>query len=350
MESMSMKKQKLKQAAKLAGGIAGLLVIMIWVSGALRDRQAPGTLATEPGTPLPADAVRTTARRAAVPARTALAGTVQSERHINLSARLPAYVEAVHVDAGAVVQAGDLLVELDRRELREERAAAQAQLAQAETAFRRSERLLETNATTPQAHEAAEAAFRAAAANLERVNVMLSHTRITAPIDGIVADRFIEAGDLASPGQVLLSVYDPARLRLEVPVPARLVGYFPEGRTVSVELDQSPAPHAGTVTEVVSAFDPVTRTRGVKIRIEDAGADVLPGMYGQVTIETEPYDAVLLPAAAVRRVGQLERIALVRDGRVLTRLIRTGARHGDDVEILSGLAGGETVMLPDVTP
>ena len=65
MESMRMKKPKLKQAAKLVGGIAGLLVIMLWVSGALRDRQSPGTIATEPGTPLPADAVLTTARRAA---------------------------------------------------------------------------------------------------------------------------------------------------------------------------------------------------------------------------------------------------------------------------------------------
>jgi len=347
---MNMARRTLKQAAKLAGGIVGLLIIMVWASGALRSRVVPGVVAAEPGEPLPADAVVVTARIATVPVRVALAGTVQSERHINLSARLPAYVEAVHVSAGATVQTGDLLIELDQRELREELAAAQAQLAQAETAYRRSERLLETNATTAQAHEAAEAAYRAASATVERVNVMLSHTRITAPLDGVVADRFIEAGDLASPGQVLLSVYDPARLRLEVPVPARLVEHFPVGRTVQIDLDQSPAPLDGTVTEVVSAFDPVTRTRRVKVRIEEADAAALPGMYGQALFETDPHDAVLLPADAVQRVGQLERVALVRDGRIHTHLVRTGARHGDDIEIRSGLAGGEAVMLPESAP
>lgn len=345
-----MTRHKLKQAGKLVGGIAGLAVIMIWASGALRSRQAPGVVAAEPGEPLPAGAVVVTARRATVPVRIALAGTVRSERHINLSARLPAYVEAVHVSAGATVQAGDLLVELDQRELREELAAAQAQFAQAETAYRRSERLLETNATTAQAHETAEAAYRSAVANVERVNVMLSHTRITAPLNGIVSDRFIEAGDLASPGQVLVSVYDPARLRLEVPVPARLVGSFTVGRTVRIDLDQSPGPQSGTVTEVVSAFDPVTRTRRVKVRIDEAGANVLPGMYGQALIETDPDEAVLLRAVAVQRVGQIERIALVHDGRVHTRLVRTGPRHGEDLEILSGLVGGETVMLPETAP
>jgi len=337
-------KRRMKQAGKPLAGLLGLAVIVVWTSGALRSKQEPGKLEAEQAVAVPEGAVVVTARRETVPERVALSGTVRSERRINLSARLPAYVEAVHVSAGASVKEGDLLLALDQRELLKDLAAAEAQLAQAETAYQRSKRLLETNATTAQAHESAESAYKSAAAGMERVKVMLSYTRITAPLDGVVADRYIEAGDLAGAGQVLLSVYDPARLRLEVPVPARLIAHFPEGCEVSVTLDQRPVPMKGVVTEVVSEFDPVTRTRRVKIHLEDAHAEALPGMYGQVVIETDPHSAVLLPAEAVTRIGQLESVQVVREGRMSRRLVRTGPRHGAQVEILSGLEGGEQVM------
>ena len=335
----------MKRAGKPAGGLLGLAVIVIWTSGTLREKQAPGKLPADDATLVPTGAVMVATQRQTVSTRVSLSGTVRSERSINLSARLPAYVEAVHVSAGAAVAEGDLLLALDQRELREELAAAEAQLVQAETAYQRSKRLLETNATTAQAHESAESAFKSAAANVERVNVMLTYTRITAPLDGVVADRYIEAGDLAGAGQVLLSVYDPERLRLEVPVPARLISHFPEGREVTVTLDQVPAPLKGTVTEVVSEFDPVTRTRRAKVRLDDVVGKVLPGMYGQVIIETDPYEAVLLPEASIVRIGQLESVQVVRDGRAYRRVVRTGPRHDGLVEILSGLEDGEQVMV-----
>ena len=153
----------------------------------------------------------------------------------------------------------------------------------------------------------------------------------------------------ASSGQVLVSVYDPSRLRLEVPVPARLISHFPVGREVQVKLDLGDALVKGTVTEVVSAFDPVTRTRRIKVHLDEvADAAVLPGMYGQVLLDVEPHATVLLPVDSVIRIGQLESVQVVRDGRVFRRLVRTGPRHDGQVEILSGLAAGEQVVLPAV--
>lgn len=337
-------KPVMKKVLKTAGALLGLVVIVVWTSGVLRDRVAPGKLEGPAADPLPEDAVTVTARREQVPVNVSIPGTVHSERRINLSARLPAYVEAVNINAGYSVLEGDILVELDHREILKELAAAEAQFDQAETAYQRSKRLLETDATTVQAHEAAESAYKSAAANVERVNVMLSYTQVTSPLNGVVADRYIEAGDLAGAGQVLLSVYDPTRLRLEVPVPARLISHFPEGREVNVMLDQMPEVLKGTVTEVVSEFDPVTRTRRVKIRLEDVPETVLPGMYGQVHLAIDEHEAVLLPETALKRIGQLELVQVVRDGSLYRRLVRTGPRHDGQVEILSGLEGGETVL------
>lgn len=343
-------KGKLKGVAKIAGGLLGLAVIVVWSAGMLRTRQAPGKLPVDAGTPLPDGAVIHTVEAETVPTRVSLPGTVSSERRINLSARLPAYVEDVHVSAGSIVREGDLLIALDQRELVKQQEAAEAQLALAETGYQRAKRLLETNATTQQAYESAESAYKSAVATVDQIKVMLTYTRITAPLDGIVTDRFVEAGDLASPGQVLVAVYDPSRLRLEVPVPARLITHFPVGKEVEVKLDLGDARVKGTVTEVVSEFDPVTRTRRIKIRLDELADDaVLPGMYGKVLLAVDPHETVLLPSAAVTQIGQLESVLVVRESRALRRLVRTGPRYDGQVEILSGLAAGEQVLVPDAT-
>ncbi len=173
---------------------------------------------------------------------------------------------------------------------------------------------------------------------------MLSYTRIVSPLDGVVTDRRIEIGDLANPGQVLLSVYDASSMRLEVPVPARLVARLPIGFTVNVTLAQPPCELTGKVAEVVSEVDPTTRTRLVKIQLEEPPEDALPGAYGHVWVAGEPKDAILLPQTAVYRVGQLEYIQVVVGDRALRRLVRTGAVTAKRVEILSGVSAGEKVL------
>ncbi len=346
---MKMNPKKLRLTIKILAAAIAVFVIMAGASGAFRSRMPGGSLSVEAGEPIPPNGNTITVSKTQIPDHIRLSGTVHSERQIHLSARLSAFVEAVHVSAGDRVPEGQLLLELDERELREEQAAAQAALQQAETAFQRSERLLETNATTPQAHEAAESAYRAAKAQAERVNVMLTYARILAPIDGVVADRFVEAGDLASMGQPLLTIFDPASLRIEVPVPASLIQHFAVNKTFSITLDQEPTARTATVTEIVSAFDPVTRTRRVKLHIAEAGENVLPGMYGYVVVPTGHIQSILLPPDAIKTVGQLESVMLVVNDRLQRRLVRTGPEHDGMIRILSGLQDGDKVWIPNQT-
>ena len=338
----------LKQTWKLWAGLLGLAVIVLWTAGVLRSRTAPGTLDHAPGFACPAGASTVEAKMETIHTRIDVVGTVQSERKIHLSSRISAYIKDVLVNAGGSVSEGDLLVELDQREIREQLAAAEAQHVQAETAFKRAKRLLETSATTAQDFEGAESAFKAATAKVDGIKVMLSYTRIVSPLNGVVTDRRIEIGDLANPGHVLLSVYDASRMRMEVSVPARLVHHFPAGRTVNVVLDQPERSLVGRVTEIVSEVDPKTRTRLVRIQLDDDSAAALPGAYGHVWVESEPHQAVLLPVSAVYRVGQLEFVQIVRGDRVLRRLIKTGPQRDDRVEILSGMVAGEQVLLNPV--
>lgn len=339
-----------KGSVKWGLGSAALAVVVAWSAGSFERKQAPGKVDALPGVPLPAGAPTLAVKAEPMPLRVDVVGTVQSVETVRLSARLSAYVREVLVTAGSAVRKGQTLLLLDDRELQEQLKAARIQLQQAETEFNRTRKLMDTGAATDQALTAARSAFDGAQAQVRQVEVMLTFTEIKAPIDGVVTDRRVEAGDLANPGQILLSVYDPTKLRVEAPTPLRLIDKLPLGQAVTVELERPARTTKGTVSQIVAEVDPHSRTQMVKVQLDAADATVLPGTFARVWVEESVRPALLVPAAALRRVGQLESVQVVRNGRAVWRMVRTGRAHGDRIEILAGLEDGETVVVPPVMP
>lgn len=334
----------LKKYAKLLLGLIGLAVVIVWSGGFLGAKVQPGKLALEPGLPLPADAETYAVRAETIPTRVEVVGTTTSEERINLSARIPAYVREVFASAGDRVKKGQVVVTLDDRDIRQQLAGAEAQLNQALTEYNRAKTLMEKNATTQQALTAAESMYNAAQAQVEQVKVMLTYAQVESPIDGIVTERRIEAGDLANPGTLLLAVYDPARMRLEAPVPVRLVDRLAVGQAVEVALERPARLFAGTVSEIVSEVDAASRTQLVKVHLDDVQEDVLPGTFGRLWVDAGPRDVIRVPASAVAHIGQLSFVQAVRDDRVVRRLVKTGATHNGQTEILSGVSAAETIL------
>ena len=339
----------LKTFWKPIAGVLGLAVVIMYSSGSCRAKVKPGNLVYEAGIPLPAGAEMLTVKLEKLAPRIDVIGTVGSEEQIHLSARIPAYVKEIFVSAGSAVKKGDTLVTLDNREIAEQMAAAEAQLKQAESEYQRAKQLLESKATTDQAFTAAESAYNGAKAQMERIRVMMSYAQITSPIDGIVTDRRIEVGDLANPGQVLLTVYDSQHMRLEAPVPVRLVDKRALNQEVEVKLDRPARIFKGRVSQIVSEIDPMSRTQLVKIQLNDVTGDVLPGTFGRLFVDDAARETILVPASAVYRAGQLEMVQVVENGRAVRRLVKSGPTAGDKVEILSGLTNGERVLVKPAT-
>ena len=340
------KKSALRNILKLTVGLVGLAIIIVWSGGFLGDKTNPDALAVETGAPLPADAATFEVTAVAAPSRVEVVGTTASEEKISLSARIPAYVSEVRVSAGDRVAKGQVLVTLDDRDIRQQLAAAEAQLYQAQTEYDRAKDLFAKEATTQQALTAAEAMYNSAKAAVEQVKVMLTYAEVASPIDGVVTERRIEAGDLANPGMLLLAVYDPARMRLEAPVPVRLVEHLELNQAVEVSLERPARVFKGAVSEIVSEVDPASRTQLVKVHLDGVANDVLPGVFGRLWVNTGEREAILVPADAVRRDGQLALVQVVRGDRVVRRLVTIGPVQGDSVEILSGLAAGDVILVP----
>lgn len=287
-------------------------------------------------------------------------GTVQSRTVAQVASKVLAQVREVRVKAGDRVKTGDILAILDDRDLKSRAdqarsavAAAEAQSAQAAAEFARATQLLEKQAITQSDFDAAKARTRALEALLAQARDALREAEIAkgeatvrAPFDGVVEARSAEPGDLATPGRALATIHDPARLRLEARVPETCALRAAPGREVIARIDALGSDLPARVDEVVPAADPVSRSVLVKASLPEAKG-LRPGMFGRFLQPCGKRAALLVPAAAVARVGQLESARVRERGGAWTdRQVRTGRAFGDRLEVLSGLKEGEEVLVP----
>ncbi|MEF2231415.1 MAG: efflux RND transporter periplasmic adaptor subunit [Pseudodesulfovibrio sp.] len=336
----------------------------------------------------PAHAPRTTvtAQRALLPRVFDAVGTVKARTDSRVEAQVTGRVLEVLVRPGDKVKAGDELIRLDDRatqaqlgrsrqaqesarsqigQARDALASAQAGFDKAESTYRRMKQLFDQKVVTAEEVEKAEAAHLQARAALsqareavveaqsrtqeaakvvQEAEIGLDYTTIRAQEDGEVAQRLAEPGDLAFPGKALLSLQTGASLRLEAMVRESVIGRVRIGDSLPVVISalEGGAPITGAVDEIEPLADPVTRSFLVKARLPELPG-LYPGMFGRLLIPLGEREGVLAPEAAVTRVGQLETVRVRSGDDWQTVYVRTGARHGDRVEILSGLSGGEAL-------
>jgi multidrug efflux pump subunit AcrA (membrane-fusion protein) len=320
-----------RHIARWATLLALTMGVVLYAAGVIdRDRVHPGRVPEPAG--LPAPPRTATAERGVVPVVEEAVGTVRSLREVIVAAQVTARVTTVGAKVGDRVTAGSPLVVLENSDF-------VARFSHAKAQYDRVKGFLARQAATTEQMEAAEAEY-------SQAKVAMDHTRILAPVDGVVAERHVEPGDLAVPGRPLLIVLDPNALRLEAQVREGLIARIVPGGTLDVAVPAADTTLRGTVAEILPSADARSRTFEVRINLT-AVPGVYPGMFGRLRLPVGEREVVRVPAAAVERIGQLETVLLQGDGSWSRRLITTGGTFPDGtVEVLSGLAGGETIGLP----
>ncbi|RME75653.1 MAG: efflux RND transporter periplasmic adaptor subunit [Planctomycetota bacterium] len=342
------------------GAIGALVLLLLYMQGTIgADKIAPGWEAlAEARTPTEGHAQRVVRRT--VTSNCRWSGTVAARQQVRLAPRVMARVLNVAVREGDPVKRGATLVRLDSTDfeakLAQARAAleaARARAVQAESEHARVAALHEAHAATDRDLEAARAQAAASSAALARARAavaeatwFLSLTRLDAPVDGVVLEKRVEAGDLAVPGQPLLVLYVPETLRLEAAVPLAHTRALAKGATVQVEFPALGRTLEASVDEIAPGADPHTHTVTVKAALPSTGS-LRPGMFGRLVLPCGTEQVLVVPAAAVRRVGQLELVRVRnREGRWRLRHVKTGRRFDETLEVLSGLEEGDEVWVP----
>jgi len=311
-------------------------------------------------------------------------GVVRAAATAQIAARTMGTALEVRAREGDHVKHGQMLAQLDERELAARQNAAQAALreaqagreevaravsaaqAQADLAKKTHERfvyLRDQKSVSPQEFDeadtrnrAAQAALAAAQARQQQVEAMVaraqsearaaetlaSYARITAPFDGLVARRQVEPGALVSPGMPLFVVEDTSRYQMEVTVDASDVRMVQRGTKARVRVDSLPGSEMeGTIVELEAGADPGTQTVRAKIDLPRDAA-LRSGLFGRAWFRRGERRVIAVPRASVVERGQLRGVYVVDAEQVARwRLVTLGDPIGDRVEVLSGLSQGE---------
>ncbi len=354
----------------------------IWLAGC---GEAPKENAVAASQPIAVSAV--TASTETWPSIYEATGTVRARTSAVISARLMGYVREVKVQAGDRVREGQLLVRLDTRDLdvssrRAEAAreevrtslpeadsavtAAKANFDLVQVTFGRMQDLFQKKSISNQEFDEAAAKLKAAQAayqmaqarraqldsrlaqseqEVHSTEVTRSYADVLAPFSGVIIAKSAEPGSLALPGSPLFTMEREGAYRLEASVEESRLASIRVGQPVSVTLDSVSRTLDARISEIVPAVDAASRAYTVKIDLPVIPA-LRSGVFGRAAFPLGGRSLLAIPAAAVSEHGQLQSVFVADNGIARTRMITTGQKVKDRIEVLSGIAAGEKVIFP----
>jgi RND family efflux transporter MFP subunit len=340
-------------AALAAGGLPRLVA---------RDQVAQQTAALSKPTVAVITPMRASTQQALM-----LPGDIQAYQRAAIYARTSGYVKAWYADIGTHVHSGQLLAEIEAPEVdaqldqaRSDAAMASANYQIAKVTADRWADLLKKNAVSRQSAEenisimkAKQATLAAALANVKRLEQLQSYEKVYAPFDGVITVRNVDVGALIDAGNSgapapLFELSQTDRLRVFVNVPQDDAPYVAAGTKAQLSLSQYPGrTFAGTVTRTSGAIDPRSRSLRVEVDMDNPDGTLLPGAFAQVSLTLANANPGLsLPANALLFRPHGVQVAVVdTHGVVSLRTVTLGRDFGTRVEIRSGLAGNEQVVV-----
>lgn len=300
-------------------------------------------------------------------------GTLHARESATLSAQVMGRVQRVLVRAGDRVRAGQTLVLLDAaayeaaadqseaavKAAESQQLAAQTNAGLAQSTLARYQQLQAQKSVSPQEMDEVSRRAEAASAQVDALKAQagamraqqaaarttLAYTHIEAPFSGIVTARMVDPGVVASPGLPLLTIDSAGPLQLQTTVAESALRSLRQGMKVDVSVDSAePLRLTGTVAEIVPAADPASHSFLIKIDLPPDG-NLRAGAYATAEIPTGSKPAILVPRSAIVVRGSLDcAYALDSAGVAQLRYVTLGPPHGEAVEVLSGITGGEKLV------
>src|SRR5262245_24403908 len=350
--------------------------------------------AASPPAPVSIDAVRVETRE--LQRSVEAVGTLDPNEEVTVSNQVEGTVEELLLDLGDPVRKGQVIAQLDTRELElnvhQQEAALQQELArvgltdpgasfdeattsqvrQAEAGFadarirlERTKKLAESGVIAQQLdaqqaqYDGAEAALRSSRETVRNIRASiaarraalalaqkkLTDAKITAPMDGFIKDRPAAAGQFLKANSPVVTIVQNSPLKLHAEVPESAVASLRVGRPVEFRVDAfSERTFEGKITRLSPSVDQQSRTLKLEAIVNNVDGLLKPGFFARVTIQTDRKDkVVVVPAESLLNVSGIEKVFVIENGKIAERIVRSGVRLANDVEIIDGLTEGERI-------
>jgi RND family efflux transporter MFP subunit len=304
-------------------------------------------------------------------------------QEVEIHAKVAGYLENITVDIGDRVQTGQLLATIEVPELaddiqrakaavtRNEQEVSRAQAAYEEAhliymrlaavdkaqpnliAQQELDAALEKDRSTASALAAAKAEVDVSQAEISKLETMRKYCRIVAPFSGVITRRYADPGALIQAGissstqaMPLVRLSQINRLRLDIPVSVQYVSHINVGDPTEIHVESCDKTLSGTIARSTRKVDTATRKMEVEVDVPNDKLDLIPGMYASVTLKVNHRDKTLaVPVEAVSRQKSATVFVVNKERKLEERIVSLGLETPHKLEVLSGLAENELVMI-----
>jgi len=296
--------------------------------------------------PAPVDV--TTVQRGEIKVTTQSVGTLQAREHVSITSQVTGLIKAINFTEGQRVQQGHVLAVLSDEQEQAELAQALATRNEAQRHYQRGHELKGSGLITPAKLDELEAAYKVAAASVQVAEARLQNHKIRAPFSGLIGLRQVSPGALLTPGSIIaeLSIIDPLDLTFGVRsefIPQLATGLSIQARAAGL----TGQTFSGTLSRIDTDINPQTGYVQVEAELPNPEGLLKPGLFMTVdlVLDNRP-NALIVPEEAILLRGQETYVYRIHENNLVRRIsVETGQRQPGEVEILKGLAAGDTIVV-----
>ncbi len=272
-------------------------------------------------------------------------GSILANESVELTSEISGRVTRINFREGSRVRKGDLLLQINDADLQAQFNRASAQLKLAQDTEARQKKQLAIEAISQEEYEAALNRLNTAKADVQLIQAQIDKARIQAPFDGVIGLRSVSEGAYLNAGSRIATLVSINPVKIDFAVPERYQSLLTKEQPVLFRVQGESEEYSGRIYAVEPQID--TDIRSVRCRALCPNPDgrIKPGAFAQVRITLQKLeDALMIPTESLIPDAQNQSVFVVRNGKALSTTVVIGLRTADKVQIVSGLAAGDTVM------
>jgi membrane fusion protein (multidrug efflux system) len=276
-------------------------------------------------------------------------GTILANEEVEIRSEITGQIVKIHFTEGTRVKKGNLLVKINDDELRAQLLKQQSQRSLAEDIFKRRKQLYQSGLISSEDYDKAENDLKSIQAEIALIKARIGKTELRAPFDGEIGLRYVSEGSFVNSSTRIATLQNISSVKLDFSIPEKYAAVVTAGSTVTFTVSGSTETYAGSIFAIEPKIDPVTRTVQIRARSENIKRTLVPGAFAQVQLLLEKIpNAIMIPSEAVIPEMEGQKVFLAVNGQAQSRVVSTGLRTEQFVQITSGLRSGDTLVTSGV--
>lgn len=272
-------------------------------------------------------------------------GSVLPNESLELKPEESGKITGIFFKEGTRVNKSDLLLQINDKEIKAQIEKQRENQKLYESIERRQKALLDKEAISQEEYDNALNRLNTTISDIRLLEAQYEKTRLTAPFNGMIGLRYVSEGAYVTPATVVATLYNISQAKIEFAVPGRYSTQVKAGKRILFTVESDTILYTGEVYAVEPRIDPETRTLKIRALADNAKGDLLPGQFVKVTLILNTNDnAILVPTQAVVPEQGGQKVYIMKNGNAEEVRVQTGLRTETDLEIVSGLNPGDSLI------